>query len=239
MENIKVVALDAWETLIENSSEVKARQPYILQPLVEFVGSYGIQFANFNEFRKKYSAAKDTSERLSEEKGVHIGPLERRRFFLGQIGIKLSESNTDMLREVSDEVTRRQQGIYPRLIESDLAKHFEKIKKRGKGIAIVSNLGNVTAAYMRESFEQCGIQQYIDWEFYSDETGLCKPNPKLFELICATTGCKPGNVLFIGDNFAADCEGPQRAGMHTIHIKRKSGIVGGEQPVSVALAGIA
>lgn len=56
--------------------------------------------------------------------------------------------------------------------------------------------------------------------FISDQVGISKPNPKLYQFALREMGLLPSEVMYIGDNVANDIIPPKRIGMHTAWIRR-------------------
>jgi putative hydrolase of the HAD superfamily len=50
----------------------------------------------------------------------------------------------------------------------------------------------------------------------SAEVGWRKPAPEFFTAVVRATGCEPGEVLFVGDDFANDYEGATAAGLRAV-----------------------
>ena len=65
--------------------------------------------------------------------------------------------------------------------------------------------------------EKSGIRNFFTELITSDEVGLKKPNPKVFEYALKKAGAKIKESIMIGDNIEADIEGAIHVGMHAIH----------------------
>lgn len=63
----------------------------------------------------------------------------------------------------------------------------------------------------------------LDAHILSYEVGVAKPDPAIYAAVCDALGCRPRDVLFIGDSRRADFEGPQNYGMHARLIDRRGG----------------
>ena len=58
---------------------------------------------------------------------------------------------------------------------------------------------------------------------WSYEVGTVKPDPKIYQYFMEQLNCQADEVLFIGDTYYADVEGPLSCGMHAKLINRKDG----------------
>jgi FMN phosphatase YigB (HAD superfamily) len=86
-----------------------------------------------------------------------------------------------------------------------------RLRNAGLGVGLVSNFDNAEAAH--RLLKRTGIASCLDAVLISGEAGYRKPAPRLYLLIAEMLGEERGRVLFVGDNFEADVEGPQSVGM--------------------------
>lgn len=89
---------------------------------------------------------------------------------------------------------------------------------------ILSNTGFIKGSTLRKALAQIGLAQYFDFQLYSDEAGMSKPNPAFFNLMLAgvqqlypqpvaLTG-----IMHIGDNPIADVTGANAVGINSLLI---------------------
>jgi putative hydrolase of the HAD superfamily len=70
-----------------------------------------------------------------------------------------------------------------------------------------------------------GIESYFKTITTSEEVGLKKPNPVIFETALTKASVKPKNSIMIGDSFEADILGAENAEMHTLFFNYRNEIV--------------
>lgn len=80
-------------------------------------------------------------------------------------------------------------------------------------IGVVSN--NLLAE-QQEKLEQCALGEHVDALVVSEETGISKPDPRIFAIALARLDATPAEALMIGDSWAADIEGARAAGVPAI-----------------------
>jgi HAD superfamily hydrolase (TIGR01509 family) len=99
------------------------------------------------------------------------------------------------------------------------------LRQAGYKIGVCSNLATPYAMPIKLllPFE-------LDAYAWSFEVGAIKPEPAIYENICASLACTPSEVIMIGDTLEADYAGPKRMGMHAFHLSRS-----GKSPVSESL----
>ena len=106
----------------------------------------------------------------------------------------------------------RQAYIDSRRAVEGAAGLLEAVHRRAR-IGIVSN--NLLAE-QREKLRHCGLDRFVDVLTVSEEAGVSKPDPKIFNLALERLGCRPANAVMVGDSWAADIVGAQAAGIRAI-----------------------
>jgi putative hydrolase of the HAD superfamily len=96
--------------------------------------------------------------------------------------------------------------------------HLKQNTKATTGI--LSNTGFIKGVTLRKVLNQIGIDRYIDFQLYSDEVGMSKPNPKFFKMMLDQlsahhTEIDLTRVIHIGDNPVADVAGANAIGLHS------------------------
>jgi putative hydrolase of the HAD superfamily len=56
--------------------------------------------------------------------------------------------------------------------------------------------------------------------FISNQLGISKPNPKLYQRACSDLNIKPTETMYVGDNPAHDIDPPNSLGMMTVRMRR-------------------
>lgn len=97
---------------------------------------------------------------------------------------------------------------------------LQHLKDAGHTVSLLSNTGFIKGQALRRVLEQLGLSPYLNFQLYSDESGLSKPNPLFFGQMlseaCLLHGyLRPEQVVHIGDNQRADVAGAQSAGIHS------------------------
>lgn len=63
---------------------------------------------------------------------------------------------------------------------------------------------------------QCALDRYVDALVVSEETGMSKPDPRIFQIALERLGRRADEVVMVGDSWAADIKGAQAAGIRPI-----------------------
>lgn len=86
---------------------------------------------------------------------------------------------------------------------------------------LLSNTGFIKGVTLRKVLYNLGIDQYFDFQLYSDEAGLSKPNPAFFRLMLNDARMLNENItlteiIHIGDNPRADIVGAEAVGISSM-----------------------
>lgn len=90
---------------------------------------------------------------------------------------------------------------------------------------ILSNTGFIKGATLRIALEKIGIAHFFNFQLYSDEVNLSKPNVEFFSLmiekIYEERKCDNlvlDDIIHIGDNIIADIHGANHLGINSFQI---------------------
>jgi 2-haloalkanoic acid dehalogenase type II len=92
------------------------------------------------------------------------------------------------------------------------------LKTAGYGTAVVTN--NLTAE-QRTKLTGCGLDACIDYLITSEDVGVAKPDPHIFEAALSALSVKAPEAIFVGDAWQADIVGGRAAGLRTVWLNRK------------------
>lgn len=95
---------------------------------------------------------------------------------------------------------------------------LRKLRAAGMQIAVCSNLAYEYGTAVRRLLPD------LDAYLFSYELGAAKPDPTIYAATCTALGCRPREVLFIGDSRRCDFEGPRAFGMQAGWLDRRSGL---------------
>ena len=72
--------------------------------------------------------------------------------------------------------------------------------------------------------------------FISDQIGISKPNPKLYQRACEEVGVDPSETIYVGDHPTHDIDPANALGMTTVHVRRgKHALTAGASKPTYAL----
>lgn len=133
--------------------------------------------------------------------------IESYRLFARELG---KEASDDFLAQMYEEV--RIATVENFELREDCLSTLDAMRKRGLGVAIVSNIDD---DYLDPMVERCGIGPYLDRWTSSEGAQSCKPDPGFFLHCAGLAECEPGQVLYVGDSPFHDVKGARGVGMST------------------------
>ncbi len=99
----------------------------------------------------------------------------------------------------------------PRRLE--LRETLEQLKRRGKHLAVISNDRSFATKSM---LTWIGISDLFDHVMTSEEIGIEKPDPKVFEIASKFFGKPISDIIYVGDDPVRDVDGAHKAGAKAI-----------------------
>jgi putative hydrolase of the HAD superfamily len=94
------------------------------------------------------------------------------------------------------------------------------LKARGLRTAVVTN--NL-ASEQRSKLASCGLAGHVDALVTSEEVGVQKPDPRIFQVALDRLGVTAEESVMVGDAWATDVEGARAAGVRPIWLNRFGG----------------
>jgi putative hydrolase of the HAD superfamily len=102
---------------------------------------------------------------------------------------------------------------------------LHRLKESGNSTtSLLSNTGFIKGITLRKILQHLKLDQALDFQLYSDEVRMSKPNPKFFQLMLDTIdrnkhpSIKPHEIIHVGDNPVADCFGAECLGIKSLLI---------------------
>ena len=210
---IQAITFDLWNTLFSNKSYSELR----LQLFFRFLKERKISIP-FDQFKNAFDAKFHFSEVTFEEiKFHHIYTEERILNVLEEINVKIPQTDVDLLtREFESEMLQD-----PPPLKKGVKNTLEELAPDYQ-IGLISNTGVTPGKVLSKVLDEYGILQFFEATIYSDETGLFKPHPKMFEIPLKKFNCSPLNAIHIGDMLETDIKGAKDFKMKTIWLNDRN-----------------
>ncbi|MFA6713637.1 MAG: YjjG family noncanonical pyrimidine nucleotidase [Bacteroidales bacterium] len=171
------------------------------------LGKNNLLIEDKKDFFKKYEVINNQLWHQYEEGIITKETLRVQRFYqtfkthYGIDDIRFSEQfGSDYLNQIG----------YGKTLMPGALNVLQLLSERRCKMAIVSN-GFKEVQYRK--LKSSGVEQYFNSIIISDEVGVNKPNPKIFEIAMQSLGGNKRETLMVGDDFINDIEGAQIYGI--------------------------
>jgi putative hydrolase of the HAD superfamily len=146
---------------------------------------------------------------------------ERGEFFARYEQLLLATAGHDVSLEDADHIWRRVRdapkrlGLYP-----DALPAVQALAADGRAVGVISNMGTE----LHQMVEELGLADHVSVTVSSDEVGVSKPHPAVFQTALDRAGVAAGEALHVGDGYESDVVGARNAGIHPLLLIRKAGL---------------
>ncbi len=114
----------------------------------------------------------------------------------------------------------------PQIYDCNTLTTLKKLKEcHHASMSILSNTAFIKGSTIRIILEKLGINSLFDFQLYSDEVNMSKPNQKFFTLMMENIHLQRqgdnvtfDDIIHIGDNVLADINGAKQLGIHSFLI---------------------
>lgn len=114
---------------------------------------------------------------------------------------------------------------------------LKMLRGAGKKLGMITN--GVSETH-REKIALLEISEFFDAIFLADETGMVKPDPRLFAHACERLGTEPAAAAMVGDRYERDIAGALEAGLYAIWLNlRDEAVPAGARPPNAVVKTIA
>jgi putative hydrolase of the HAD superfamily len=215
MRRYQHYSFDLWMTLIRSNPAFKeARTAY-------FHKRYNNSGKSAEQVRQIFRQIDISCNSINERTGKNI---EAEEMYLMAIAAMHDYDTkeiceTDVIELYSD-VERLLFENMPLVYSDEVVPVLESLKKAGATISLLSNTAFIKGRTLRKVLEALRLDVYFDFQLYSDELGLSKPNPEIFKHMLLLINnlyekkhITTDAVIHVGDNKQADIEGAALVGI--------------------------
>ncbi len=93
-----------------------------------------------------------------------------------------------------------------------------------RGNYLLGLITNGPADVQRQEIETLGIEEFFNFILIEGEMGQGKPHPRVLQKAEKLSGCKPHQILFVGNSYRHDVRPAIEAGWRSVWIRRDSDI---------------
>ena len=212
-------SFDLWLTLIKSNPSFKIERAKI------FFNKFNSKKKSLEEVQWIFRQVDLMCNAINETTGGNIDAEEMYLMVISMINdhqIALKEIDIAGLYEEMDLLLFEH---LPCVYCTDTKEVLEKVKEQqGTTLNILSNTGFIKGRTLRRILGMIELSHYFDFQLYSDELGMSKPNKYIFQELLKNISeirkmqVNPVSVIHIGDNPVADIEGAKAMGIESLLI---------------------
>ncbi|HEX8461815.1 MAG TPA: HAD family hydrolase [Segetibacter sp.] len=214
-------SFDLWMTLIKSNPAFKQERTKF------FHNNFNTRGTALEEVGLVFRQIDVMCNAINEKTGGNMAAEEMYLMVISTINdyhYPLQEVNLTALYADMEELVLK---YLPVTYSNETAKVLHELKQKAPAstFSLLSNTAFIKGSTLRKVLKRLELDQYFDFQLYSDEIGMSKPNATLFKLMIEAILEKRGldnmdlkEILHIGDNPKADIWGAEKAGVSSLLI---------------------
>ena len=210
---IRGIIFDLGWTLLDFTGDIPATAIERARDVGDFLKDSGFDLdgaAVFGTYREEMRGLWDAGAPLNYEYPARLAMLRAlRRYLRPQEADRLAHGAL----EASFDSVVRQWQLYP-----DTLSTLSALRAAGYRLGCVSNTND--GAHVWRLVDRFGLRPWLSPIYTSEEIGLRKPDPAIFQMLLAEWEMPPSAVIMVGDTLDADVLGAHNVGMCGIWIDR-------------------
>jgi len=214
--NYKHYSFDLWLTLIKSNPEFKHTRSRI------FHDKYNFTSKPLADIEQAFRQVDIMCNNINERTGQNIDAIEMYLMVISMINdykVNLHDIDIEALYAEMETLVFE---YLPKVYCEDTIQVLSAIRQRQCTANILSNTGFIKGITLRKVLQALRLDTYFDFQLYSDEVGMSKPNRSFFELMkteaMSLNTLQPQQIIHIGDNPLADIAGASAAGIASFQI---------------------
>ncbi|MHA1123152.1 MAG: HAD family hydrolase, partial [Candidatus Heimdallarchaeota archaeon] len=203
LAQIKVISFDADGTLWDFLKVMRHSLKYVLKALHEIDQESASMLDIDKMIRIRNKVANDL-------KGIIIN--------LEEVRLRAFRETLQVIKRPNDELAKYLNEVYLKHRFEDIELYEDVLPtlstlKKKYSLGILSN-GN---SYP----ELCGLDEMFQFTVFSQDYGMEKPDPLIFEVALKEANCTKQQIIHIGDSLESDIAGANNAGIRCVWINRE------------------
>jgi len=216
---IKHFSFDLWLTLIRSNVLFKEKRARY------FFEQYNTNNKSLQEIKSIFNDIDMLCNTLNEKTGKSISAEEMYLMIIYHIN-----GSTELFKELDLQLLHNDMEhlileYMPEIFCGQTLAVLDRLKsRRGVTLNILSNTAFIKGSTLKKVNVELGLSEYFDFEIYSDEVGMSKPNIEIYDHLIKNifrlrqNKIELNEIIHVGDNFHADILGAQNAGINSFQI---------------------
>lgn len=221
MKPYKHYSFDLWQTLFRSNPAFKEERAKY------FHDHFNRDKKSVDEIKKIFSDVDNMCNLVNEKIGFNIDGYEMYAMVLYRLNYDMTILQLRDLNSIYHMMNQLFKDHLPTAFDDDTITVLKELRRKGCTLSILSNTGFVKGYILKDALKSLGMNDFFDFQFYSDELGMSKPSQILFRhMLNRIHSMRIHNpitdreIVHIGDNVLADIEGAKQVGIDAILINR-------------------
>ncbi|SFE27511.1 putative hydrolase of the HAD superfamily [Chitinophaga sp. CF118] len=220
MNSYKHFSFDLWLTLIKSHPSFKQERNRF------FYDNFNQKNKSLEEVTRIFRQVDLMCNAINEKTGNNLEAEEMYLMVISEMNDHEKSFHDIDLSALYDEMEQLVFKYLPVIYCDNTSSALSRLKQSGNNtLSLLSNTAFIKGRTLREVLKRLEIHHLFDFQLYSDEVGMSKPNQELFQLMIRTVtshrneeSIQLNEIIHIGDNIKADIEGGSIAGISTLLI---------------------
>lgn len=220
MQSIKHFSFDLWFTLIKSNPNFKKERA------LYFHKNYNSKSIALSEVENTFRKIDLMCNAINEKTGRNIDAEEMYLMVLYELNNDNSVFENIDLKALYSHLEQMFFNYAPVIYDNKTVEILEMIKQNSDNtMSILSNTAFIKGSTLRCLLSHLNITKYFNFQIYSDEVNVSKPNPIIFRELLNTIQLFRQNIpldidkiIHVGDNPIADIKGANAVGIKSFHI---------------------
>jgi putative hydrolase of the HAD superfamily len=208
MVQLRAVTFDFWSTLVDGTATPQSAARRLSQLHSHLVGAG--HACTVDEVRAAFRRMVQQVDEEARETLIDVGPPGRWAILAKELGVDERTVGFEVFERAYEDITL---NPLPRAMPH-VHVAVEAMKRAGYRLGVICNTGMTGGQTLREVLRRYELLDSFDVTVFSNEFGMSKPHPRIFEHTLKELGSIPAHeALHVGDLEELDVEGAHRAGM--------------------------
>jgi len=215
----KHYSFDLWLTLIKSNPLFKQERT------TYFYNKFNTKDKHIDEIAVAFRKVDLMVNAINEKTGKNVDADEMYLMVIAMINDYAFPFNEIDLAQLDHEMEELVLTHRPILYCEECIDVLSEIKSSGLSTTnILSNTGFIKGKTLRKILNHLKLEPYLDFQLYSDEVRMSKPNPNFFQLMLDTIDKNKHpnialhEIIHVGDNPFADVNGANNMGIKSMLI---------------------
>ncbi|HTE00648.1 MAG TPA: HAD family hydrolase [Mucilaginibacter sp.] len=213
-------SFDLWLTLIKSNPEFKIQRTKI------FHRDFNLNNKSIDEVAKVFRQVDLMCNAVNEKTGKNIDSDEMHLMVISLINDNCLDFQDIDTGKLYADMVALLFNYLPVLYSPVTIGVLDHLKNKSGGtFSLLSNTGFIKGATLKKVLVELKLDQYFDFQLYSDEAGMSKPDPAFFGLMLQNIRrvnhpkeISLDSIIHVGDNPKTDIEGAEAAGIKSLLI---------------------